>query len=436
MEIRLGQRLQIKQELTVGQRIELRHGLTQALQQRISEVQREVVGPPQDLLKKVIERLIVVAQPPALQEALRAVSEEPRFLAEVISGASKLMRPTKRAIQETVIQQFYTAHRGEFRIHDETEQDPEGSRQDQSIEPTKFPMETFMRAFFSPGELAAEYELMEGELKKRTGDEGPLRRRREIKGAIEVAHAAQGHIQLLEQALTYFLTAKETPTEARPLLQEFLTEYIVLGNLSFTISDRMQRRFASSFMRARPNEEERLENAFLNTIGEYVLISMGVIDPEIFRLQKMVIDEEEAKRLRQVFAEVGLSYDEICRKYALKGEGKIFWNRWATRGVPIGLDTDEQIRAFITESIRTQRERILVDANYSGLFQEVLEAKEENAGSRKENVASLQDALREIIAETLQEGRLQDTLKELIKNVWYPELQKFFKPGSTKPRDR
>jgi hypothetical protein len=96
----------------------------------------------------------------------------------------------------------------------------------------------------------------------------------------------------------------------------------------------------------------------------------------------------------------------------------------------MSLDTDERIRAFITQSIRAHRDTILAAADYPGIFAKVLEAKDENQGSTKEARVELQDALRGVIATALQEERLRDQLKQLIKKVWYPELKTFFRQAS------
>lgn len=423
MELRLSSRLALTQE----DRLELRQGLTLALLQRISAMQAEVVGPPSDLLANVVGRVISSLEDPNLREALKAVFSDPQFLDRIMMDAPVLMKPTKKAVHECVARHFFDAHQGAFSVVEPEEKEQE-THSEQKTSVVKFPYETFSRALSSPDELKMELATLNQEVRSNSG-EGLMMRRREIKDALITAEMAKESLDLLERALALLLTTKESgaPEGAEPLLREFLTEYVVLRKLAFTISDRMQKRFASSFNRARRGESGRLEEAFLNTIGEYVLISMGIIDPDIFSLRKQVIEKEEADELRKTFKEVGISYDDLCKKYALKGEGKIFWNRWATLQVPATLDTDDRIRDFITKSVRDERGAILAAARYPEMFEEVLEAKEEHQGRSKEDVMELQDALRAIIAKTLEEEDVKETLKGLIKKRWYPELQTFFR---------
>ena len=248
----------------------------------------------------------------------------------------------------------------------------------------------------------------------------------EYREALTAADAFQDYAKMLEISMGYILSVKHDKNSKLPEVQDFLRETVVLEKLKHTLSERIQKRFASRFSKITKNENEvSLRNAFMNTISEYVLTSMGVIDPEIFALKKADIDEKGVDELRQEFASDGLNLDKILKHYSLSPAGTIFWNHWNTLEQIPGRITDDSIRLFITETVRADEKGLLEVLNFPVFFKEIKGIVGE-CGNKVEERKDLVINLRKELTDLFSKESVRESLVKMIKEQWYPKLITFY----------
>lgn len=208
------------------------------------------------------------------------------------------------------------------------------------------------------------------------------------------------------------------------VLQSVLTDMALQRRLDRVVSERVLTRFETkvtqSIRRSTPGE---FENAVLNMIGEQALVTMGVLDQKLFQLQSANVDYSI---LEPDFKELGLSMNDELKRYGLTSKGRIFWNSWALRGRKPTVQTDDQIRLFIINHVRKEKDGILAAIDYPNLFaqlQETMNGAGNMRDKEKREQANLQ--IRKKIIEVLTDDQFFAAMKPLFRK-WYPELQQFY----------
>lgn len=249
--------------------------------------------------------------------------------------------------------------------------------------------------------------------------EGLFREVSEKRSALSIAE----HLAPVRETMSHMFTLALRIRDGReqPPLLAFLRDYVILQRMSLQMSQRLIERYAANYRgRRRVRDTDRL--ATLNTIGEFVLLSMGIITPEMFRLQSAEIDSD----LESVAAEVsGESVEDIRAllvKYNLQTSGGIFWNRWAVKGHKSTALTDELVRQFITETVRAASDELLLALEYDTVFVPALQEIMKTAISRDEVHAAIGNAL----AEAFDTEAFQAVLLKHMRTDWYRALQLFW----------
>ncbi|MFZ2834526.1 MAG: hypothetical protein WAZ64_00645, partial [Candidatus Moraniibacteriota bacterium] len=163
----------------------------------------------------------------------------------------------------------------------------------------------------------------------------------------------------------------------------------------------------------------------INTIGEYSLISMGIITPEIFGLQKAELKDKLYENLKDGFFDKKKDLDEILKKFQLKTEGTIFWNRWKTIGIKPRAITDELVRSFITKTVRNDKDKLLEIYDYQDFFEEAKRIVLESKRSKNAKM-SYKFELRKLLVEKLSDANSFNQLVVLAKKQWYQKLDMFY----------
>ncbi len=232
----------------------------------------------------------------------------------------------------------------------------------------------------------------------------------------------------LENFMETLATALSVPNaNGEPMLRNFYRDLAILRRLLFVESSRLQKKFVTDFktVKARTAPKEK-ELALLNLIGEYTLVSIGAIVPDVFIRQKASVDEVAVSHVREASWDAGGDLSETLQKYKLQDTGTFFWHRYGSKEVKPSRQTDNGLRAFITETVRSQRERLLAAIDYPQLFADVQAA---NAAAKDhdedEDEGMPDDGLRHVFVQaTRREGFRQEILT-LARSDWYGRLRQF-----------
>lgn len=242
--------------------------------------------------------------------------------------------------------------------------------------------------------------------------------------ALSLVESNTDQIKTIKNSCLYLFGIKNQ--EGLPVVHDFIKESAVLDKLDFYLSERIQNRFYSRFKQITKGQKSDIyKTAFLNTVGEYVLVSMGIISPELFSLKKGYFGDDQYNDLKTKLTEDGIDIERLFSYYSLKGPGTIFVNRWNTVEAEPGRITDEKIREFITETVRKNEDAVLEIFNYENFFEEAkdISIAAKNIEERKD----MEIKLKELLQKRFEKKEAKDKLIELIKNKWYPKLNIFYK---------
>ncbi len=296
-----------------------------------------------------------------------------------------------------------------------------GKEVPETIKTTKGAMRA---ALENPEKLAGDAEtLMNINV---TGDiNSRMEQVREMTNALAITRMFGPYLQNIEQVVAFVQRIPDS--QGQLLFREFFRDMIVLDKLTYFVSEKIQNRFAKRFMHIGKTEtNQKLAIPFLNSVGEFLLVSMGVIQPELMVLKKGNVDDEQYNECKRMMEESGIDLDALMRHYNLKTKGSFWFHRWAVKGQRSSAVTDEQVLSFITTEIRACGPELLQTLNFDELVDEVRNLQAEYAASSaKEDRADFEQKLRELLVKHLTSKEAEGRLVQLIKNRLFPAFIRF-----------
>lgn len=426
--MKLGMSLEQSQSMRQTQRPELKQELVQKMGYHIENVRDAGPDSPDSLLQGVIDGILGAIDDDNLREGLRTLFSDETFREKILNYAALLAAPTPERVRDVVLNYFYNIHRGEFAFEDAEEEKHEEGRAPRVVSVQSYAR--FREAFISPNvpreKIEESIKLWLPEQKASGGDPiGAKRVMDESAAALIAADFSRPHVDILIQALDTVLKKRES---GAPGLTDFLRDVAIMGKLDFVVSERIQRRFADRFSKAGwRTSPESMQNAFLNAVGEYALVSMGVVYPNLFQLNRGVRDTDAYENAKDSFADAGLDLDEVLRQSNLQGQGTFFMHRWKTIERKPSHITDDLIREFITQTVRADSERILEAADYKTLFEKARSICAEGRSGDKDKEDVMNDLCTEL-ADTIASEPFEEAIIDLIRNKWYAKLDIFYAP--------
>ncbi len=407
----LSQRLELKleQKLNTVLTAEQKLLIQQQLKIEIKQIADALYGPQDEVLNSVLKKLIDEVPDPAIQEGLRELTSGPALSQVLIGRGKELASPNQDLIKQVAASYLHKSNEGEFKIQTDDQATPEIAQ---------ISIEVWDKAIKNPVGLKKEstdiQEIMKMNQERGTvGDEkGALGRITEIQQALLIAELSKEALQAIENGIVYLFAQKDVEGDSYLLM--FFRELMILENMVQDISERIQKRFASNFGRIQGKAASQFENAFLNTVGEFSLVSMGVISPAIFATEYMDVDPAVKNYLEQDPEAVRLRLKELAERYNLKTEGRVFWNRWQTLKTPPSPKSDDQVRDFITQILREDGGRIIDSARFADFFKELQDESASLKGEDKEYL------LRGKITEKIKDPEFQEALLQLMRDKWLP----------------
>ena len=275
----------------------------------------------------------------------------------------------------------------------------------------------FVSAFLRPEELEAECRRMEGLAD--VGGVGFGQELREMHSALQIRRALEGDFNLLQAVLLKCLSIRREGEP--PILLDFVRELVILRQFAPVLSERIQKRFAERFRCVRENAlPEQYRDAMLNTIGEFVLASLGIVAPSLFQIMQREIDQLSTLIAEQACDESDYDLQQAFGYWKLKPRGTIFWNRWAVRGQRPSPLTDDLIRRFLTQTVRKSGEDLLAAIAFDQIVAGAKEVTRDNSAEDRE------DELRSLLLEHLELPAFLAAISEHMRTDWYRQLAVFW----------
>ncbi len=415
MRLELREEQRLSQEELLDQRVEQRQALLQRLALSLREHFREGQDSPREVFPAFLERVVAAAPEQRRTIYAATLQQLPNFLERIVDRAADLAVPNARRLQIFSLRYYYDAQDGIF-----LEGDEEKERRASFVEVQK--------ALVRPKEVQIDIDQHEEVLRAKPDVvmTGFLQELQRLRRAQAIAEQLQEPVNNLATFTRSFLTERDPQSLRTPL--EFLRELSVLESFFPLLADRIQKRLLTNVHKLTSRSTpESFEHAFLNSVGEYVLVGMGVVAPELFSLQHL--DAETVKDTRQRCIELGFAGEALDRLFGEVQSKGIYWHQWKTRTVRPGAFTDLRVRAFITETLRGQRAEILQAADYPAFFGEVhaLALDRRERGVSKDEQAECDDDILRKIGELFDNTSFQEKLMQLSAKHWYPALDSFFR---------
>jgi len=202
----------------------------------------------------------------------------------------------------------------------------------------------------------------------RIGGESTVREFKVKSKILETVDILKEFAENIVQAMQFLLTTKisqkenkEGDTETNVL--NFLREKVILEEISDFSSERLLKRFLYRLPAFQKKNEDAncrdLEYRTMDIIGEFMLISLGIISSEMFKTNKFSIDPE---KIDDLIRNTNNTRDELASlfsHYNLRGiQGEpIFYTRWFTQNQIPSQETDTLVKDFI-KKLKDHREKI------------------------------------------------------------------------------
>lgn len=244
--------------------------------------------------------------------------------------------------------------------------------------------------------------------------------RQTAKDALNIGTAYNAKIQEISKLVSdYLLKVLD--------IDHFLYDTYVLSKLDFYVSERLVKRFRNRFKNIELNSAitDTDKIAALNIAAEFVLVSLGIINPEIFCLQKGEISPKKTKVFKEFCHELNIDPNTLAKHYQIQTSGTFFWNRYFVHGMKPSKKTEQNIRDFITGTFRENSDEILKAMQFEEIFEdikrELLELGEKPEKGEKKSI--LDAALLEMLE---QEAFQALVARECSSSKWQQALALFY----------
>lgn len=420
MSLSLGMTQKMEQQirLSAEQRMTLRHELALKMRETLELVQSDAGLDPPSRLDDVLQAVIACIRDEKIRTAILAIFTNQHLRNRMFRQATTHAIGRNMAdVQAISCNALLDGFNGEAPVVEE----------DGTSSEIKIINRRVIDALNDPAKVQQDIEesrkLMD--TAKEAVGEGAFIELDELMNGANIAELIRDPVALQNQLLTLAFCAKE-PGAAETVLRNYFREVVIFEQLAFVVSERIQNRFATRFADiSKRDTEETLQCAMMNTVGEFTLASMGVIQPELFVAQSGEMADTTYEDAKSCLQENGISLDELMRRFNLTKEGKFFWSRWAVKGEKKAAVTDDKVRAFLNV-IRAESDEVLAALDFNTLIAEVRAAKQASEQIKSiESRKVLLETLREILYTHMSSDAFKKVIVAKIKGTWYKQLSIF-----------
>lgn len=440
MSLRMSQEQSITQRLEMAQRVALLQSTLQQMTATIALLRAETPGSFKECVPNVLARVLECGKRQIRQAevltAMQSLFETGTFQATVNDEVWNLSSATRQSLDFFAVrlleQTLQKNSAGKLLI-------PRGLKEEDlhAINMDSTVVRYFRDAFLQPQKLQQDLDGMK-ELAQTSGGNGLNTGAVQDIGEINIAlraHKLMGaHYHTCRSLVKLALSISDG---GEPLFMNFLRDFVVMSKLDYVLSLRIQRRFAARFEQAGPKARKKnYRDAMLNSIGEFVLVSLGIIAPSVFALKSAEIDEVgylfaeqnfddmDDEEENQTPADVELS--KWMKQYRLQTKGRIFWNRWAMVGRQPTAFTDESIRSFIRQTVAKCTDELLEAVDFDDVFRRCQDVNAEARESEDDDDEATEALLGEVLADAFDSTKFREILQCHMRGDWYRELKVFW----------
>jgi hypothetical protein len=245
----------------------------------------------------------------------------------------------------------------------------------------------------------------------------------ELKNAIRIAEWVQPYQRAMAGLLSLGFSIRGEDNTL--ILRDFFREAYLVQKLDWELSERITKRFCARFNSLRVSETgEHYKDAMVNTISEFMLVSLGVLDPGLFRKMRGEVAELDVLFTDQMVDETSDGHKQVVpmlKQFQLATQGPIYWCRWAIPGVRVTAKTDEAVRSLMRTVIARDTEEILAAMDFKSFMTELRVIKRESEKSDRPAKFG------ELLTETLGDPDFRGFLQKRCTEHWFPALRTFLK---------
>ncbi|MCX6717218.1 MAG: hypothetical protein NTU76_00895 [Candidatus Taylorbacteria bacterium] len=413
MNLELSQGLGMYQEQTQSLSIEQRLLLDQKLVQLMDSLEDSFPpnGKKEEILKKLLEQAVNNISNESLRKSLAILIADDSFTEQVLNNLDVLAFGEKQTMTDFILEYVYNMHFGKFEISS-------GDSGNTEII-TDVDFHFFSVAYNNPE--IAEKNMKDDERSLAVTDDksGLIREISMYIHAKKVVELMRTEIATIIDLVKLILNVKIN--DKNETVSNFIKESALLGKFKLFESERLVKRFINKCEGVAVSRlSEEYKESFLNSIGEFVLISFGVISPSVFTLKQGNIDSEMGEQMRSIMEESGLDFDKIMKDYNLTKRGGFFYQRWATLNERPSAVSDDNVREFLTKTVRKDSDVLLEASGFEEIIEKIKGIKKDtkDRDEREEQFAQIFDEL-------FSDTNFMNTLLECAKG-WFNELATFY----------
>ncbi len=429
----LWMRLSVRQNLWQSLSIELKHSLVQRFKDATKVLRWKAYKPEDEIL--IIDTLVDVflwkIYDQEVKSMMKVIFDDNKIKQMMIEDCVLLSMPKKGNINNFIYKYIFSTI-----LDEQNKLEKQGQMIDEEDKLKPFHEKIFIKAIEKRNELEQEIEQIRELIRTNWNQATWLLEDFWIKNNILniVDENMVKLIETLSGLFEFLLNTKIKKEEENAKGNQddvlwFLREKVILNEITTFSSERLLKRFLANLPsfsnRTELNNCKDLKHRTINVIWEFMLISLGIISPEMFKLQKFTIDPEKINDLLKETNSTIEELEHLFKYYNLRwvNWSPIFYNRWFTKNHVPSKEVDQLIKDFLLK-INEHKEEILMKFGYKEFEKSIIESKRDKDLNHEEKEESIVKALNERIAD---EKFIQEMVK-ILSNYRYKQIYQLINP--------
>lgn len=409
--------LSMSQSLWQRQSIELTQSLIQKLKKSVKELRWKVYPPENDVLviDSLIEKFLWNLVDEDIKSIIKLLFDEITIKEMLLDEAVLLSMPKKENIDKFVYKYFFKNI-----LEEQNSLEGEGKiiTEEEKFKP--FHERIFIQVLKNREEVQNEVERLKDLMRTQWGQNLWLLEEFRTKNNIlnlvdeDMIQSAETFSYILQFLLTTKVKKEwSEKKESESGVLWFLRERVILEEITEFSSERLLKRFLTKLPSFSPRTEHTnckdLNYRTMDVIWEFMLISLGIISPEMFRLQKFSLDPEKIDDLIKDTNTTIEELENLFTYYNLRWINwkPIFYNRRFTKNQIPSKESDQLVRDFLLK-IKEHREEIFIKFGYNEFEKNVILIKRDDDLNDEEKEESILEELNSRIAD-------EKFIKEMVK---------------------
>lgn len=430
--------LSMNQRINQGQTIELKQSLIQKFKKSAKALRWKVYPPENDVLviATLIENFLWNLEDEDIKSILKSIFEENDIKKMMLDEAILLSMPKKANTDKFAYKYFFK------NILEEQERlENKGEYIDNQEKIKPFHEDMFVQVIKNREEVEREVERLKNLMRTEWGQSlwllEDLRTKNNVLNLVDEDMIKS--TEIISHVSQFLLTkkVKKEWDEEKDLESDvlwFLRERVILDEITEFSSERLLKRFLTKLpsfsYRTEHTNCKDLRYRTMDVIWEFILISLGIISPEMFRLQKFSLEPEKIDDLIKNTDTTMEELEILFKYYNLRGiNGKpIFYNRRFTKNQIPSKESDQLVRDFLLQ-MKEHREEIFIKFGYKEFEKNVILIKrDEDLGDEEK-----EEAIIEELNNRLSNENFMKEISRLLSNYRYKDIYQLINaPQKTK----